>query len=324
MKEDTNEEMNEDTYLPYRDSSGSADDATALHARMAEDGYLFLPGLLPGESVAAVRDAVLGLCRDAGWADDAGRPAGRPRLEGQEGWWEVYDPLQKTRAFHALAHHPRLLGAVARLLSGAPAVLVHPRNIGRITFPGATHFTTPAHQDFPLIQGTPDTYTAWLPLADCPMRLGGLAMLRGSHRFGMLPMRPAVGPGGVEADTRAIEREEGLTWHAQDLKAGDVLLFHSHTVHRALPNRTADGLRLSADYRYQDASAPVVAHSLEPHYGRLSWEQVYADWPEGDDLRYYWRRLPGLAVVEHGGVRLPAQAAVAAVAAPPAGEVAAR
>lgn len=304
--------MKEETYLPYQDSSGLVEDGAALHARMAEDGYLFLPGLLPGDAVAEVRDTVLALCRAAGWVDDAGRPAGPPRVEGKGDWWDVYDPLQKSRAFHALAHHPRLLGPLTAMISAAAgaganaSALVHPRNIGRITFPGATQFTTPAHQDYPLIQGTPATFTAWMPLTACPTPLGGLAMLRGSHRHGLLPMRPAIGPGGVEADTEAIEREHGLTWHAQDLGAGDVLIFHSHTVHRALPNLTPDGVRLSADYRYQDAAAPVVADSLEPHFGRLSWDEVYADWAPDDPLRHYWLRGPGLSVVQRdGGVQAP-------------------
>jgi hypothetical protein len=271
---------------------------------MEEDGYLFLPGLLPGDDIARVRETVLASCRAAGWADESGLPTGPPRLEGQDAWWEVYDPLQKSETFHALAHHPALVGAIGRLLG--ETVLVHPRNIGRITFPGAAHFTTPAHQDYPLIQGTPDTYTAWMPLTDCPTPLGGLAMLSGSHRHGLFAMRPALGPGGVEADTSAVEREHGLTWHAQDLRAGDVLLFHSHTVHRALPNVTPDRLRLSADYRYQAASQPVVADSLEPHYNRLTWEQIYAGW-NSDERKYYWQDLPGgLTIVERdGGVQTP-------------------
>jgi hypothetical protein len=74
--------------------------------------------------------------------------------------------------------------------------------------------------------------------------------------------------------------------------AGDVLLFHSHTVHAARPNISDGALRISADYRFQSASLPVVADSLQPHMGRLRWDDVYADWPEPGDLRFYWRRLP--------------------------------
>ncbi|KAB2887507.1 MAG: phytanoyl-CoA dioxygenase family protein, partial [Kofleriaceae bacterium] len=40
-------------------------------------------------------------------------------------------------------------------------------------------------------------------------------------------------------------------WHAADLAAGDVLFFSALTIHRALPNVTADQLRVSVDYRYR-------------------------------------------------------------------------
>ena len=293
----------EASYLPYRDSTPERNDVPALRRRMSEDGYLFLSGLLPADAVGALRERILELCRAQGWADAEGNPQGAARLEGQAAWWEVYDPLQKSRVFHALAHRAELMGVMERLFG--EAALVHPRNIARITFPDAAFFTTPAHQDFPLIQGTPETYTAWMPLVDCPMKLGGLAMLAGSHRFGMLPMRPAQGPGGLEADTEPLRREQGLAWHAQDLRAGDVLIFHSHTVHRALPNVSGNRLRLSADFRYQAASQPVVADSLEPHYGRLTWEEIYADWDTSDDLRYYWKRLLLTVVERNAAVQTP-------------------
>ena len=73
-------------------------------------------------------------------------------------------------------------------------------------------------------------------------------------------------------------------------KAGDLLLFHSHTIHAARPNITENHLRISVDYRYQGVSQPVVPDSLEPHYGRLTWDDIYMCWTS--DLPYYWRDLP--------------------------------
>ena len=40
-------------------------------------------------------------------------------------------------------------------------------------------------------------------------------------------------------------------WQSADLDLGDVLLFSSHTIHRALPNLTPTRLRISVDYRYR-------------------------------------------------------------------------
>ncbi len=75
-----------------------------------------------------------------------------------------------------------------------------------------------------------------------------------------------------------------------------MLFFHSHTVHKALPNDSPDRLRLSVDFRYQSAAEPVCDQALEPHLMQVGWEQVYAGW-KSDRFQYYWKDLP-LTVVE--------------------------
>jgi hypothetical protein len=49
-------------------------------------------------------------------------------------------------------------------------------------------------------------------------------------------------------------------------------------------------MRLSVDYRYQAEGEPLAEHVLKPHFGRLSWEDIYAGWKD-DSLQYYWRDL---------------------------------
>jgi hypothetical protein len=286
-------------FTPFTDSSSDLAHPDTLRERMQKEGYLYFSGLLPKEATSPLYRAILALCREAGWADAEDRAQGEPRLEGTSPWWEVYDPLQKLELFHALPHRSELMD-VLEVLTEEP-VLVHPRNIARITFPGATFFTTPAHQDHPLIQGTPDTYTAWIPLSDCPGVLGGLAVLEGSHQFGLLPVHRATGPGGLTVDTDI----PGCVWRSQDMKEGDVLLFHSLTVHAARPNITADSLRVSVDYRYQGVSQPVVADSLEPHYGRMTWEEIFKDWTS--NLPWYWSRQPLNIVARNLALQTPVQ-----------------
>jgi hypothetical protein len=152
-------------------------------------------------------------------------------------------------------------------------------------FPNNNAFKTPPHQDYIHIQGAEATYTAWFPLGDCPADLGGLAVLAGSHRAGVLPVSPAPGAGGVGVETEDL----ALSWVTGDFLLGDVLLFHSHTVHRALDNRSPDRLRLSVDFRYQGMSAPVTEGSLKPHFSRLPWDDIYAGW-KSHRFQYYWRR----------------------------------
>ena len=278
-----------DTLKPLLDSMDVAGDADALRARMERDGYLFIRGRTDAEARQQVRRDIIGVLVKHEWLAPGSEPeqalAGDfVAIEGDAAFAEMYDDLQKLESFHAFAHDPGIVEVVGRLVG--EEVLVHPRHIARVIFPQATKFTTPPHQDFIHIQGTPEVYTAWIPLDDMNAELGGLAILAGSHRQGVYDVHAALGAGGLAIDTT----EMGLPWVGGEMRAGDYLLFHSMVVHRGVNNVTRNRIRLSLDYRYQGASQPVVASSLEPHHGRLKWEQVYAGW-QSERYQYYWKRF---------------------------------
>jgi ectoine hydroxylase-related dioxygenase (phytanoyl-CoA dioxygenase family) len=263
-------------------------EAAVMRARAATDGYLFLPGLLPAADILAVRQAVLRVLVAAGWCDGEGRvaheaPRHRESVQDPE-FMAVYDTIQRLEAFHRLALHPALHALYRTLFTEAP--LAHPRNIARVMFPANNVHTTPAHQDHLHVGGTAETWTAWIPLGACPMALGGLAIMAGPHREPLLPAHPAPGAGGAAVDTADLS----YPWVGGEMAAGDVLTFHSHTIHAGLPNLTGRRMRLSVDYRYQPRSLPIRTDSLEPHHGRLSWSDVYAGWRSGAG-QYYWRDL---------------------------------
>jgi ectoine hydroxylase-related dioxygenase (phytanoyl-CoA dioxygenase family) len=262
-----------------------------LRARVEQDGYLFFRGLLPRADVLGVRRAILAICRAAGWlvtgSDllDGRADTARSTVEPEPAYMQVYNQVLRLEAFNALAHHPALVGVVSMLV-GEPA-FPHPLKIARLMFPQNVRHTTPPHQDFVFIQGTPETFTCWLPLGDCPRELGGLTVNAGTHRAGLAydyHLKRGAGGMGIDQDTLPD------TWHTTDYQAGDVLLFHSFLVHQALPNRSPDRLRLSVDYRYQGQSQPISALSLQPHFGQVTWEEVYRDW-QATDLQYYWQPL---------------------------------
>ena len=60
-------------------------------------------------------------------------------------------------------------------------------------------------------------------------------------------------------------------------------MFHSLTVHGALPN-LSDRLRLSVDYRFQSAGEPIAETSLTPHFELKvpSWTDLSATWDSTD------------------------------------------
>jgi ectoine hydroxylase-related dioxygenase (phytanoyl-CoA dioxygenase family) len=274
--------------LPFPDSTHLLDDHAALRARFAEDGFVYLRDVIDHDMLLELRAQITRICATHGWFDPSRSPMDavtcvEPCVEGDDRYFEVYDDVQRLEAFHAVPHHPSVRACMTALLGDS--AFPHPLGIARLIFPGNEEWATPPHQDYPNNQGTPDLYACWMPLGDCPTRLGALSVLRGSHRFGVAPLEFSLGPGNRQA--RLDARFQGLEWVGGDFDLGDAVIFHSHTVHRSLPN-VAECLRLSVDYRFQREREPLVEGCLRPHFARLTWEEIYRDW-DREDLKYYWR-----------------------------------
>jgi ectoine hydroxylase-related dioxygenase (phytanoyl-CoA dioxygenase family) len=286
--------------VPFDDSTALLEDPERLRARAQRDGYLFFRGLLDGQSILDLRRAVMRvLDRYSLRRADAGPQGGKldlqtlNRLPADElrldigVTKQIYVDLQRLPELHRLPHHPSLV-AVYRRLFGED-VFVHPRHIMRAMTPHPANGTTPPHQDFPLIQGSKDTWTCWFPVGDCPAELGSLTVLRGSHRGGYLPVGNDFGDGNWTTWGAQLCNYE-TDWIGGDFALGDVLTFPCFTVHRSLPASVRDEIRVSMDVRYQRASDVIEARSLTNHSER-PWEDIYAGWTEADtDLMYYWDR----------------------------------
>ncbi|MDX1654441.1 MAG: phytanoyl-CoA dioxygenase family protein [Candidatus Competibacteraceae bacterium] len=245
------------TILPLTVSSLAGDGPQSLRRRAARDGYLYLPGLVERPAVLALGRQVLEHCAELGWLDPtwpltAARPRPGARGPGYQGpgFTELQRRVQVLEAFQALGREPALLGVLDWLLDGPPRQGLG--SLCRVLLPDDPLAITPAHQDGYYLRREPRFWIAWLPLSDCALEQGPLALLPGSHRGGLRrhdgDRAGATAGVVVSADTR---------WAAADLRAGDVLLFHALTVHRSCPNRSRR-LRLSADFRY----GPVRADAL--------------------------------------------------------------
>ena len=226
------------------DSVALRADQAALRRRLADDGYLFLRGLLRPADVSAAYDSVRAELRLGGWTDGDGRPFGPQRAINVRD--ALGDPSFRaalaSRGLNRLPYLPPLRGLV-RLILG-PGAFSYPVKVLRTVYPEQPYQVTKGryiHQDF-AVSGVQDMLTTWLPLMDIPAQLGGLAVLPGSH-LGP-PRRPQL----LRAD------EPG--WATTDYRPGDVLLFHCLTSHAALPNH-ADRLRISTDVRWQAADQPA-------------------------------------------------------------------
>ena len=264
-------------------------DGLALRQRAECQGYLFFSALIDPAPILEIRRDIVSILQQVGWIDADTDPlqaltSHQPCVSGNPEFSRVYDMIQRLESFHSLAHYPSLFNIVEILLQAN--VLLQPSNIARVIFPCNLEQTTPPHQDYVHIQGSPNVWTAWIPLGDCPQQLGGLSVLVGSHHLGILPVSKSLGAGGLRTNIET----SNLEWASSPFNCGDVLFFHSHTVHQGLSNLSGNQLRLSVDYRYQKASDPIMNRLLGPHQGRLKWEEVYADW-ESDRYQYYWQKF---------------------------------
>jgi ectoine hydroxylase-related dioxygenase (phytanoyl-CoA dioxygenase family) len=224
-------------------------DDDGRRARAHADGFLYVPGLLPPDRIAPVRAVVDAALVRRGWlVDGTSDPSLRLGRWDDQRWTAFLAEVLASEPYQALAAAPEIL-AVIRVLVGDDPQL-HVGDVCRLVSPGAVDLTTPPHQDAAYLKDAARVWTAWLALGACPRALGPLALLPGSHTSGLRPHAPVTTGDGVVGT--AVP--DDVVWRAGDLAAGDVLFFSALTVHRALPNVTADQLRVSVDYRYRPAS----------------------------------------------------------------------
>lgn len=279
------------------DAASLLGEPVALRRRFGHHGLVVMRGLLhagllaeaAGEVAARMARAGLLAAQHSGSAalcGPAGHGTGAPAAGAS---CRDLDPLEyrslfSLRVLHELPHAARLRDAMAALLDDGDLV-VHPRPALRTVPPAAPGRLppTPAHQDHLGMQGSEHAIVAWIPLTDCPLELGPVAVARGSHRHGRRPYRPVAGARVLACDTAGLEG----AWYASPLSAGDVVLFHALSVHRALPNTTGHW-RLSLDFRCQRAAEPLCELTVRDDPA-LPFDELYAGWP-ADSPALAWRR----------------------------------
>ena len=280
-------------YADY-EASRVEEGVEALSARYERSGYLYFPTVLGEDLTQPLLDDLLRvLSPHISWDSARQRPAlgGEPFFESDPVWDAVYPEIQALESLHRLFHSPRVASLMA-LVAGERS-FVYPMKMARIATPGKIGFETPPHQDAFSHHARPTMAGIWVALHDVDETMGRLTLLPGSHLRGVRPVHEAAGVGGVQCEIYEDER----LWHVGNVSAGDVIVFHSRTVHRAQPNTAADDVRLSVDTRFCDYGAPVFSTNLEPHHGwripRLDWDYVYRSW-RGRELCYYWYDYPAL------------------------------
>jgi hypothetical protein len=252
-----------------RRSADIAQDGAALRARMAEDGYLYLPGLLDGEQVRAARQYVVDRLAELGFLDERFPRMDAVSLAGKGGAFMPDKLAHQNQALRDVLYTGPMMEFYERFLAGAVRHFDYTwfrsvRGGGSGTYP---------HTDVVYMgRGTFNLYTSWTPIGDIPVELGGLMILEGSHRqrdklqnylrrdvdtfCSNRPDAKQHWDGRLSSDPVSLREKLGGRWLTADFRMGDVLVFGMATVHGSLDNHT-NRYRLSSDSRYQLASEPV-------------------------------------------------------------------
>ncbi len=258
------------------DASDLLNDASALRQRMAEDGYLYLPGLLDREDVMAARRSVLERMAEQDLLD-----LSYPLMDG------ICKPDVKlsfrpdlaaqNAAIQNLVYGEAMMRFFDHFL-GAPATHLDYTWL-RAKSGGPDTATTPHCDIVFMSRGTLNLYTAWTPLGDVPWEMGGLMVLEGSHKrtdvFGEYwefdvdtycvngeeaeakrTWSWATTGGSFSKDAIGVREQIGGRWLSHEYRAGDVLIFCMQLLHASMDNQT-NRVRLSTDTRYQLASEPL-------------------------------------------------------------------
>ncbi len=249
-----------DSLGALQDSQPLLLDMQALHARMAEDGYLLLRGLIDRQKVQQARATILHymyeqnvLTPDApvleGVMPKGGRGAKMRRIAYHD---DVLAVIQATELFDFFAAY---FGEPARTFDYKWL-----RAVGNEQYTGA-------HYDFVYMgRGSASLHTVWIPLGDISVAHGALAVCRGSHNlpsfsrirdtYGRMDVDRDGIDGWFTKDPMEIVEKFGGKWLTSEFFMGDAVLFGMHTMHASTTNLT-NRFRLSCDVRYQPASEPA-------------------------------------------------------------------
>ena len=222
-----------------------------------EEGYITVKGFLNQEEVSEliretnrlVKEVVPTIPESEVYYEDKRNPETLKQIQRLD----TYDDY-----FKKLANSEKVVG-LAELTLGGPVVLKNIQYFNKIPHIGKE---TPAHQDGYYFKIKPqEAATMWLSLGDADAENGAVCYIPGSQKKGMrdhgqtslLGFSLGISDWSDEDTNAEIQMEAG---------AGDILVHHSLTIHRANPNRS-DRQRKSIGFIFyrEDVEIDETAHS---------------------------------------------------------------
>lgn len=114
------------------------------------------------------------------------------------------------------------------------------------------------HQDNFYLKVAPgNCMAAWLSLDDADQENGGMFVVPGSHKAGVLCPHPADPEKSFTIEE--VDVPEGMEPVPCDLKAGDVLFFNGSVIHGSYPNTSKDRFRRAFICHYMPESSTEIS-----------------------------------------------------------------
>lgn len=250
-----------------------------LAEQFRAQGYLWLKQFLDPNVVKAYRGRVLAYLAPGGLQAGTSPELGIPgEAVDRAAMDRRLMAVVRSARYEAFCMAPALVDFMDDFLGGLS--YLHRRKIMRYTLPGSGA-ATPAHYDLVYLRGgTTRIVTAWIPLGDIPVEMGGLVYLEGSHATGLrmehefaekaLELTPEerinaynahmTEGGWVSKNLPDMAERFDTRWLIADYEAGDVMLHSPYMIHASTTNEDLQHrIRLSTDIRFQNVEDEIDA-----------------------------------------------------------------
>jgi len=222
-----------------------------LRSKFREDGYVFLPGFLNQEEIPTVRAKLNTFIEQR----VTNMPPEQVYYEDKSDR-RTLKQLQQLFAYDGFFREMMFESRFERLASILLEDAVVGKNLQYFNKPPKIGKGTPAHQDgYYFMLNPQEAVTMWMALETVDEENGCVRYIKGSHRKGMRSHAPTQTLGFSQGITD-FGTEEDLENEVHFLaKAGDLLVHHALTIHRADGNRSKTRSRQALGFIYYAAQA---------------------------------------------------------------------
>ena len=247
----------------------------SLRERFLRDGFVIARGLFSAHEVDSLRSEATAISRGERGVISGALPVAEAREYSDEQILERYIAIHFPHKISPLMldamRHPALVAVLVELLGPNVKAMQSMLFFKQAGKPGQAW-----HQDeFYIPTRDRSLLGAWIALDDANVENGGLWIIPGSHRPGV------IYPTRRHEDERFDGAAEAYDFpHAEaeavpvEVKRGDVILFAGYSLHRSLPNRAATGYRRALVNHYMRAESLLPWSIGKPEVGRVDYRDI--------------------------------------------------